>query len=328
MDNGFHLIRAVFFALLLLFNLLTLGFSAWNINLLSKTDLGSSATASFVLFESCLLLVCIAMGFLESFIPTARTSNILVECAWTVTLSLFQLGAAISATMNGPPLLCRSPSNDQLCTASSLLVPSIWLSCVISFAYFFTFFITVLAHRIAVANIWAETVYSVSWFDIGPAHPRIQIQKGDSFWERESIRSHIHGASFSDIESAKGIFETVEVTAPWAKDVPLKRGVDAPFSLSSTRNTPATSPAFTSKTLPPIPSFRLSTPRGTFSPSRFVERFRESRVLSRAETPTQFGRHLVRDNAPFPSAVVDHDQPIPKPRGCEWVRADALKSPV
>lgn len=312
MRNGFHLIRAVFFALLILFNFLTLASAAWLVNASRQADLPVTATSVLVVLESCALPICIALAFMESFSPELRTSLIALECVWTLIVASSQFVLAISSTVNGPSWFCQSSMGTSLCASSALLVPAIWMKTLISFAYFFTFVITVLVHRSAVPEIWSETVYTVNWFGIDRAPPLVvNLSKRESYWaEDASIKSQLRDPE---------LHQRRTTPAPWAQ--PVKRGVESPFALTSTRTTPATSPAFTSttlKNLPPIPT-SISSPRSAFSPSRFVERFRDSRAS------VQYGAHVTSGDDMFPSSVVDHDKPIPKPTGTEWVRASPVK---
>lgn len=185
------------------------------------------------------------------------------------------------------------------------------LTIVLAFAYFFTFLITILSHRRVVQGIFSQSISSVDWFNVGQAH-QVYLGKNTS-WEKDDLESK---GSKQDLCS--------NIIAPWTQERPLRRGVDAPFVVASNRSSPS-SPA-QSKVLPALPDYRLSTMQA-FSPSRFVERFRESRIVSRFETPSDFGKYMVRrDSQPFPSTILDHDKPIPK-AGCEWLRADAMRSP-
>ncbi|TFK29840.1 hypothetical protein FA15DRAFT_608654 [Coprinopsis marcescibilis] len=331
LSTGFHLVRAVFFALLVLFNTLSLGFAAWHITISAQAGVPASVTSIFTVFESCVLFLCVILAFLEAIRPFTRTSLIIVECSWTALLSLFQLGAAISATINGPSTFCRPNIPDSFCASSSLLIPALWMKCLLCFGYCFTLLISVLAHRTVVPDIWGETIYTVNWFYADSTSP-IQLPIGESRWEKEYSKSHSRVGSLDDLESGSlrqkhfSIDRSTDVVAPWAQEKNHKRGVDSPFSVSKPL---ADSPAYATKTLPLVPSsYRLSTPRTSLSPSRFVERFRESRILSRNETPSQFGKHLIKkDGGPsFPTTIADHDRPIPLPRLSEWVKADVWKS--
>ncbi|KAH6918685.1 hypothetical protein BKA70DRAFT_1366841 [Coprinopsis sp. MPI-PUGE-AT-0042] len=305
--NGFHFVRAVFFALLALLSLLTLGFAGWHVSLATNSGITTPTAAILTLFESSTMLFCILLGLVEFIFPYVTTSLVIVELCWSLLLSFFQLGSAIGSVLEG---YCGPTGEATLCGSATLYSHTIWLKVIVSFAYFFTFLIAILSHRRVVKGIFSQSICSVEWFNEGQAH-QVYLGKNTS-WEKDDIEST---GSKQDLSA--------NILAPWAQERPLRRGVDAPFAVASNRSSPS-SPA-QSKVLPALPALRLSTPEA-FSPSRFVERFRESRIVSRFETPSDFGKYMVkRDSHPFPSAILDHDKPIPK-AGCEWLRADAMRS--
>ncbi|KAF5315739.1 hypothetical protein D9611_004603 [Ephemerocybe angulata] len=331
MRNGFLLVRCVFFALLLLLTLLTMTFASWNINSSLKAGQTVATTSGLILFECCAFFIFTALAFLEVFRPKSNTARISVECSWVAGISLFQLGASISATINGSVFACRASSAADICASAWLLVPSMWLKSMITFAYFFSLLITVLAHREICDDIWKETIYTMAWFESGidrvvakarAARLDRDVEKGKSSsdWDVESAQEEDpYGGYFDDIESSsarKKQFATPETNtapaaAPWANEVPIRRGKDTPFSVNST-------PATMAKALPPAPKSNAS--------SRFIERFRESRILSRFELPSLYGTHFMNNGStPFqPPTSPNHDvdKPIPLPRLSQWVRAD------
>jgi hypothetical protein len=103
-------------------------------------------------------------------------------------------------------------------------------------------------------------------------------------------------------------FNDVE-KAPWAASMSgnIRRGVDQPFARRSDE-TAVERPE--SLALPPLP-LRVE-PKEKPAGSRFIERFRESQLLSRGASP-------------FASHIQDHDQPIPLPRLSQWISAESLK---
>jgi hypothetical protein len=130
-------------------------------------------------------------------------------------------------------------------------------------------------------------------------------------------------------------YDTVECTGERKRKYPLRnsiedavpggptirRGVDPPFNVRSPGST-ARSLTSTAVNFPSPPSKSANHSR---SGSRFVEKFRESVILARPETPSLYSTHHRADSRSFPQSVSDIDQPIPLGRLSEWVRADALR---
>ena len=105
---------------------------------------------------------------------------------------------------------------------------------------------------------------------------------------------------------------------PWAQSSQVRRGVDMPFKVQDTL--PARTSTSTTISLPIVPP----NAQGDTVGSRFIEKFRESQLTSRSQTPMH-GSHLMINKELFPSQVDNHDLPIPLPRLSEWIRADAVK---
>jgi len=305
MPNGFRLIRAVFFSLLALFSTLSLGITAWFIDAASRSGVPVTATSLFILFESGALMLCILLGLAEAVLPGLRTSLIAFECAWTLIGASCQLVAAVSATVNGPVWFCQYSAEASLCASSALLVPAMWIKTMISFTYFLTFLFTVLAHRRDVPRVWSETVHSVNWFDSVAPSQRASVRKRDSYWDEDDTAK----SRLGELESG---YSRAVVTAPWAR--PVRRGVQSPFAPASTVTPSPTLIAGARKTLSPIPMSTIASPRAMFSPSRFVERFRDSR--------TSIGSQPLAGGGTFPPTIQDDNRPVPKPKGTEWVRAN------
>ncbi|RXW18888.1 hypothetical protein EST38_g6982 [Candolleomyces aberdarensis] len=323
--------------LLTLLSLLTLSFAAWNVSSSQKTP----AASGLIIFESCCFFVFAALAFIQVFRAKTIAARVAVECSWVGITALFQLGIAIGATVNSFVFFCRSASSADICASGALLVPSMWLKCLLSFGYFFSLFITAFGRREFSENIWAETVYTMMRLDssidrtIAKVDRDLEKAKAKSqAWDAESVDDENPYAGYlDDIESTsarkkKHSPQPSSASAPWAQSVPMKRGVDKPFSVTSAMPTPAT----TANSLPPtapVPPLKIGGSQKTSS-SRFIERFRESRILSRFELPSLYGSHFNSFSPPaatqaFPSTVFDHDQPIPKPRLSEWVRADDIR---
>lgn len=172
-------------------------------------------------------------------------------------------------------------------------------------------------------------MYTVDWFNSSKA---FQPQERADIWEEKPHEEeNPYSRYLDDIESTssrklKADISATDIPAPWARVNNVRRGVDPPFATRdgggmSTQTSPR---SMGEKTLPLTPIYmkmQSSKTAGTVG-SRFIEKFRESRVLSRSETPAQYGTHFMTTDYP---PVVDHDLPIPLPRLSEWVRADALK---
>jgi hypothetical protein len=115
------------------------------------------------------------------------------------------------------------------------------------------------------------------------------------------------------------IRDSMEETIPWV-GTPIRRGVDPPFTKPGhTANQSLTSPPPRAD-LPTYPN-QTAAPIGTAG-SRYLEKFRESSVLSRTESLAQYTTHYLTHKGSFPSSVADLDKPIPLPRRSEWIKAD------
>jgi hypothetical protein len=216
----------------------------------------------------------------------------------------------------------------------------------IAFGYFFTLFITVLAHREMYDNIWKETIYTVAWLESGVDRVIARVdqdlekaKRSAKNWDQQSgyDDEDPYGGYTGDVDTASARVRRFlsakprDEPAPWAKQAaPVKRGVDQPFSRT---NTPAGTPALaTNKGLPPTPLANVAGPKSNTS-SRFIEKFRESRILSRFELPSLYGNHFMNsfntNGAPGvlspTSPKHDMDKPIPLPPTSQWVRAEDIR---
>lgn len=337
--NGFLLVRCVLFSLLTFMSLLTLAFAGWNINSSLSAGQSASTTSALILFESCCFFVGLAMAFLEVIRPKSNTAGVAFECTWVALIALFQLGASISSTITASVFACRASSNADICASAFLLVPSMWIKTLLSFGYFISLFITALAHRALCENIWKETIYTVVWFqsgidraisridqDLEKANAKKRKESDDDEDDTDEVEDP-YVRFFAEMDSAATVKKRFaakdpefNATAPWAQQAPIRRGVDTPFS---TVTSPTTA---VSKNLPPIPAEKAQG--GAKGNSRFIEKFRESRILSRFELPSLYGTHFTNNgNAPFsmptsPTTNQDADKPIPLPHVSEWVRAE------
>lgn len=119
----------------------------------------------------------------------------------------------------------------------------------LAFGYFFALFITVLAHRDVYDNIWKETIYTVAWLESGVDGAISRIDKDLEKAKRSKdwdVQSGEGDVDQYDMETASAKVRRFlsakprDEPAPWAQQLPVKRGVDRPFSRTAT---PAATPA-------------------------------------------------------------------------------------
>jgi len=190
---------------------------------------------------------------------------------------------------------------------------------------------TIMAHRNIYPDIWTQSLYEIEWF----GQPPLPVKKGQvvqEFLQKGSNSSVVPPSYclYDDIEyepSRKEIFRhnDIEEAAPWLSPG-IRRGVDKPFVTKPSHlgGTPTTMASFP-PTLPLSLPNRTATLNSTWTNgSRFIERFRDSTVLARPETTSQFSSHYhaKKDSSSFPRSVDDVDQPIPLPRLSKWISAD------
>ncbi|KII88626.1 hypothetical protein PLICRDRAFT_176193 [Plicaturopsis crispa FD-325 SS-3] len=325
MPNPFIVARFVAFSLAVYLGILTLVFASWNIGAakaagvpgechvflarLSSSDIARAVpgAAIFLIFNSCALLLAVAVAMVELCFPKATTAQVQFECGWTAILSALQLAATLDATVNGPPVLCRDQEHWGVCASSYLVVSVSWSSSMTLLAYFLALFVTSMMHARTYPNLWSLTVYKVPWFTERdalqpPAVPTKDVYAPSTTSTPPSLRSRPSDDPFSlfrlvckrwsrlggDPESGPSMFNPEsraehDVRAPWAQRLRTKRGVDQPF--------------------------------GSAPPSR------EGSQHSRPRTPPP-----ARRPQGFPSVHRDEDLPIEKPRTLSaWVRADYAK---
>ncbi|KAF8163207.1 hypothetical protein B0H34DRAFT_794941 [Crassisporium funariophilum] len=327
MRNPFLIFRLVFLALLSNIGLLSLIFASWNISATLSVGYSVPTTSIFIVFESCLLFLCVALALIDFFRLRRNISRAMLECVWVGILSLFQIGAAISSTVNGPAIACYATADWNICASSSLLVPTTWLSSLLSLAYFLTLFITTMAHKRVYPDIWKRTVYGVEWFGGHEELPSKEKSITDFCRKIPRVDDDPYFDHYEDIESTSArkrhypLRDSIGASAPWAS-APVRRGVDPPFATRPTTRSDRSSPTTLNV---PLPSFPDKSAGSSHTSTRFIEKFRESSVLARSETSGQFTTHHHARQDSFPPSVADIDSPIPLPRLSEWVRADALK---
>ncbi|KAJ3501997.1 hypothetical protein NLJ89_g9086 [Agrocybe chaxingu] len=299
MRNPFLVLRLVFLSLFSFFAFLSLVVAAWNVN--TTLSLGDSSPTSpgLIIFGSCFTFVCVAIATADFFRPKFKTSQIQSECMWVGMLTAYNLALALLTSINGPAASC-SRLSESACSSLMVLVPLTWLSSFIFLVYFLTLFFCAVAHRDLPGNIWNKTAYET----------------------KLSEDEDPYADYYEDIESTSarknhyGLRDSVEIKAPWAIGQ-TRRGVDTPFARPSGTTSNRSSPTL----LPSIPSRSATTGAAG---SRFVEKFRESSILARSESPSHYHYHAHTNS--FPPSVEDFDKPIPLPSLSEWVRADGSKT--
>lgn len=316
MQNSFIIIRAIFFTLILYFNLLATIFAGWNIMSSTSSGMPVPGAAAFLVVNAALIFALTMLAHsAEAICPKARPSHVRFECGWTVLMGVLQLAASIYVTTASPPALCRSQSTWTICASAALLMPISWLATFIMLVYCVTLCVMAATHVYFLPTLWKMPVTAVPWFDLTdsipvsfPSRPLSEIssstwaEKDDSCkiskyiadtWEK------LHRVEGRVIEPSKPILfsrnrPSINSTQPaWAKQLELqtRRGVDQPFltqRLSPSRSSPKVP-------LPP-PKARA---REVSGPNDF-------------QTPTI-----------FPKRIADPDLPIPRPRLSEWIPADA-----
>ena len=168
-------------------------------------------------------------------------------------------------------------------------------------------------------------MYSIDWFGQPQEYPSSEKVVQDFLGCAPRLDDDPYFHHYNDIGSTAmrkkhyRIRDSVEEAIPWSS-APIRRGIDPPFirpGQISNRSSPSLPPRLD---LPSYPNRSMGA-IGTAG-SRYLEKFRESSVLSRLESPAQYTTHYLNHEDSFPTAVADLDQPIPLPRRSEWVKAD------
>jgi len=204
------------------------------------------------------------------------------------------------------------------------LIPVTWLSSVLSLAYFLALFTTTMAHKHFYPDIWKRTVYSIDWFGQPQELPSSE-KVVQNFLGSSPHHDNPYFDYYDDIGSTAvrkklhRIRDSIEEAIP-SGGAPIRRGIDPPFARpkqTSSYSLPSPPPRLD---LPSYPN-RSADAIGTAG-SRYLEKFRESSVLSRTESLTQYTTHYLTHRDSFASFVADLDKPIPLPRRSEWIKAD------
>jgi len=316
MQNPFLIIRLVLFALIFNTSVLSLSFASWNIRVVSAAELALSAVTILLVFTSSVSILCIVLGVLQLPFPRARTSWILFECIWSAVLSIFQIGSAIGTAVNYAMLAQETEINDRAIYASmALLVQTTWFNSFTCLTYFCVLIISALTHRRAFEDIWSQSPYEIDWFHqdgdkVSIVHPSAESK---SHRVVDSWSRFMNDVECNPIKRKRAPSPVVD-KAPWAENQKVRRGVDNPFARKPETTPQSTTPPL--RVQPKAASQDLASDH-----SRFLERFCESRTLSRPQTPSQLNR-----TARLPDPLHDHDLPIPLPKLSEWMRADAIQS--
>jgi len=312
MQNPFLLFRIVlFFSVLIHLGILTIIFASWNVHAASESSLHVPAASVLLILNSLLLFICAGLGILSSFASLGKAAHLKYEVAWSVILAMSQLGGSVDATIRGPQIVCQEDSNFALCASAALLVPTVWISTILLLVYCSGLFVSILAHITAYPDIWHRSADSVNWFDLCPqASPKSE----EDTWTR-----YLNEIDSSSSRKKKFPIDDAE-KAPWAtRDI--RRGVDDPFTKRDD-----TTPAVPTLPTVPQPAQTKDTQSAKSVRSRFIERFCESKAVSRPDSVSYYGMHFVSQEGPFPSKVENQDLPIPIPRRLsDWIRADKCK---
>ncbi|KAL0569008.1 hypothetical protein V5O48_012960 [Marasmius crinis-equi] len=310
MRSPFIIVRFIFFSLLLYLNLLTLVFAVWNVSSASSSGISVPGTHVLLIFTTCVGLVLLTLSLVPMVWPKRNFAILTLECAWTATLSLLQIGAAMGSAASITTMI-REPTDPSVAVSSVLLLPTTWLLSILQLAYFLTLFVTSLIHSRLDPDIWRSSVYAVKWFGFANSRlktsdvgiPRPKTGYGNDTWSQ-----HLDDIESSAARKAKHPLPPTEKPA-WAP-TNARRGVDPPFSPRRDF-----SPRSSAEDI--IPPLKLETKESQKSAgSRFIERFRDSQNISRPPYK----------QTSFPREIDDHDQPIPLPRLSKWVSAEALRN--
>jgi hypothetical protein len=166
-------------------------------------------------------------------------------------------------------------------------------------------------------DIWSQSPYEIDWFHLSGdkvsiVHPRASAES-KSQRVVDSWCRFMNDVECTPIKRKRAPSPVVD-RAPWAENQKVRRGVDHPFARKPEAIPPSTTPPL--RVQP-----KAASQDTTSDHSRFLERFCESRTLSRPQSPPQLN-HTARS----PGPAHDHDLPSPLPSLSEWMRADAIQS--
>lgn len=332
MQNSFIIIRAIFFTLILYFNLLAIIFAGWNIMSSTSSGMPVPGAAAFLVVNAALIFAFTMLAYSADVIcPKARPSQVRFECGWTVLMGVLQLAASIYVTTVSPQALCQSHSTWTICASAALLMPISWLATFIMLVYCITLCVMAATHVYFLPTLWKKPVTAVPWFNLAdsmpvsfPSRPLSEISS--STWAESGSSCNIskyitdtwerlYRVEGRVIEPSKPILfsrncPSIDSTRPaWAKQLELqtRRGVDQPFL------TQRVSPSSSSPKVPlPPPKARAREVSGPND-------FKYAKTLQ----PDKSQSYSTLTPTIFPKRIADPDLPIPRPRLSEWIPADA-----
>ncbi|KAJ6496576.1 hypothetical protein C8R47DRAFT_1114654 [Mycena vitilis] len=317
-SNPFSIARLVFLSLQVHLHVLVVVAAAWNVNVTQASGLPVPAAELSLIFTSLSVLAIMSLcGIVWCLKLTSPfIASLKFECGWSIVLLVFQFAATIGATVHVFP-----PGSAAVISAShSLLLAAAWTTAIITSIYLGGLIGAVMLHKSMFPGIWSASALSVDWF----VHRALDANN----MENDSWTRYLGDIESSTMRKQRFANSSDSEKAPWAQNIRLKsdlekapwaqsirRGVDEPFSFRAESDTTSERRSITSTklnaALPPLP-LRVE-PKAKPAGSRFIERFRESRITVRSSQQV---------TTPFPSGVDDHDKPIPLPRRSEWIRAD------
>ncbi|KAG2158363.1 uncharacterized protein EDB93DRAFT_663485 [Suillus bovinus] len=339
MQNSFIIIRAIFFTLILYFNLLAIIFAGWNIMSSTSSGMPVPGAAAFLIVNAALIFSLTMLAYsAEVICPKARPSHVRFECGWTVLMGVLQLAASIYVTTASSPVLCQSQSTWTICASAALLIPISWLATFIMLVYCVTLCVMAATHVHFMPALWKMPVTAVPWFNLAdsipisfPSRPLSDIslstwaESGSSCKVTEYIADtweRFHRVDRRVVEPSKPILfsrnrSSIDPARPaWAKQFELqtRRGVDQPFLTqrlspsSSSPKVPLPPPKACTREMSGLSDFKYA---GTFTNLELDKNTSCSTLTPR--TPTI-----------FPKRIADPDLPIPRPQLSEWIPADAV----
>ncbi|KAG1756531.1 uncharacterized protein EDB91DRAFT_21565 [Suillus paluster] len=338
MQNSFLIVRAIFFTLILYFNLLATIFAGWNIASFTASGMSVPGAAAFLVVNSALIFILTTLAYsAEAICAKARPAHVRFECGWTVLMGILQLAASIYVTTASPPALCQSQSTWTICASAALLMPISWLATFTMLVYCVTLCVMAATHVYFMPTLWNMPVTMVPWFNLTesmpvsfPSRPLSEVSSSASSQRDSSCNiskyiadtwEKLSRAEGRVVEPSKPILfsrgcPSINSTRPaWAKQLELqtRRGVDQPFLTQH----PLPSSYSPKVPLPP-PKARA---REVSGPKDF--NYAETRTELQLDKNT-FGSPLTPQQPTiFPNRIANPDLPIPRPRLSEWIPADA-----
>ncbi|KAJ7905386.1 hypothetical protein B0H14DRAFT_3541409 [Mycena olivaceomarginata] len=312
-SNPFNIARLIVLSLQVHLNVLVFVSALWNVNVTQAS--GQPLPTA----ELCLILTSITFCIMISLwgivwclkITSPFLASLKFECGWLTLLLMFQFAATIGASVHVLP-----PGSSSVVSASHrLLLAAAWMAAVLTALYLAALIGAIMLHKSMFSEIWSASAPSVDWF----VHRKLDANNMESdSWTRylgDIESSAMRKQRFGNTSD----YGTNATTDPKPQSLPRESamGTKHPSRTESDVASEArsVSPSKLNAALPPLP---LRVEAKSKSPgSRFIERFRESQV------PVRPSPRVGLPSTPFPSAVDDHNMPIPLPRWSEWIRADA-----